>query len=55
MVQQDLPVIVDSRCLEVTPPVLYLGGGKVDVKLKIPVRDLVSSLKATIGLISDPR
>lgn len=51
----NIPVIICSRCLEVQPPVLFLGGGKVDVKLMITTSDLVKSLDAIVGLVTDPR
>lgn len=52
---KNIPVIICDRCLEVKPPLLYLGGGKVDVKLLIPIADILRSLKAISGLITDPR
>ncbi len=51
----NIPVIVCSRCLEVTPALLYLGGGKVDVKVLVSVNDILRSLNAYVGLITDPR
>jgi prolyl-tRNA editing enzyme YbaK/EbsC (Cys-tRNA(Pro) deacylase) len=51
----NIPVLVDSRLLEISPARIYLGGGSVDMKLLVSVNDLVSSLKAKVGLISDSR
>ena len=51
----DLPVIVDSRLLEVQPGLIFLGGGFVDMKLLVPLPDLIGSLYAKVGLITDPR
>lgn len=51
----DLPVIVDSRLLEVQPGLIFLGGGFVDMKLLVPLPDLIGSLHAKVGLITDPR
>lgn len=50
-----IPIIVCSRCLEVKPPLLFLGGGKVDVKLLIPVSDLLKATNAITGLITEAR
>lgn len=51
----DLPVIVDSRLLEVQPGLIFLGGGFVDMKLLVPLPDLIGSLHAKVGLITDHR
>jgi prolyl-tRNA editing enzyme YbaK/EbsC (Cys-tRNA(Pro) deacylase) len=51
----NVPVIVDSRLLEVSQSRIFLGGGLVDMKLLISVNDLVTSLNAKVGLISDSR
>lgn len=51
----NIPVIICQRCTEVQPPLLYLGGGKVDVKLLVSVNDILRSLNAMTGLITDPR
>lgn len=53
--REKLPVIVCSRLLEVKPAVIYLGGGLVDKKLLISVDDLVRSLDAKIGLVTEAR
>lgn len=55
MLNKNIPVIVCSRCLEVQPSLLYLGGGKVDVKLLISIGELLRSLNAYTGLITDER
>ncbi len=50
-----IPIVICSRCLEVSPPLLYLGGGHVDVKLLIPISDLLKSTHAITGLITENR
>lgn len=52
---KQIPIVVCSRCLDVKPPLLYLGGGKVDVKLLIPISDLLRSTNAIVGLITENR
>ncbi len=52
---KQIPIVVCSRCIEVKPPLLYLGGGKVDVKLLIPISDLLRATNAICGLITETR
>lgn len=50
-----IPIIICRRCLELAQPVIFLGGGKVDVKLSIPVKELIVTLDAIVGDITDVR
>lgn len=50
-----LPVVICKRCLTAEPPILYLGGGKTNVKLSIPVADLIAATDAIVGEVTDPR
>lgn len=50
-----IPIVICSRCLEVNPPVIFLGGGEVDVKLSLPVSDLLQSVQPITGLITNLR
>lgn len=49
-----LPVVLCRSITELKTPYVYLGGGEVDVKLGIPVPDLVRALDPIVGLISHP-
>jgi prolyl-tRNA editing enzyme YbaK/EbsC (Cys-tRNA(Pro) deacylase) len=52
---QNLPVIMCSRCAALNPPIIFLGGGHVDVKLALPVQDLVAATNAIVGEITEER
>eukprot|EP01038_Epipyxis_sp_PR26KG_P010798 gene10798-14496_t len=51
----NIPIIICSKCSQVNPPVIYLGGGKVNAKLSIPISDFIKSTKAIVGNVSDLR
>lgn len=51
----NIPIVICNRCLEVKPPLLYLGGGEVDVKVLLPLSDLLKATNAIVGLITEPR
>lgn len=48
----ELPIVICSRCLDVRPPYVFMGGGKVDVKLGISVSDFLRSTNAIVGKVS---
>lgn len=50
-----LPVIICSRCVNVSPSFIFLGGGEVDLKLGISIPDLIRSTGAMIANISEAR
>ena len=50
-----ITILVDKACLSVSPAFIWLGGGAVNVKLGIAVRDLLRSTGAFVGETSDPR
>lgn len=52
---QSIPMIICDRCVACNEPILYLGGGKIDVKLALPVGDLIRATGAIVGHISDAR
>lgn len=52
---QDIPVVICRRCLAVKNGIIYLGGGKVDVKLAVPVVDLIRGTNAIVGDITEER
>lgn len=49
-----LPIVICQSILDLKTPYVYLGGGEIDVKLGIPVPDLVRALDPIVGLISHP-
>ena len=48
----ELPIVICKRCLDVRPPYLFMGGGKVDVKLGISIGDFLRSTNAIVGEVS---
>ena len=53
---KDIPIVVCKRCLEgMHAPVLFLGGGKVDLKLSLPVQDLIKATGAIVGEVTELR
>eukprot|EP00388_Colpodella_angusta_P046183 GDKK01068504.1.p1 GENE.GDKK01068504.1~~GDKK01068504.1.p1 ORF type:complete len:238 (-),score=40.21 GDKK01068504.1:127-774(-) len=53
--KQDIPIIICNRILGLNPAIIFLGGGEVDVKLALPVADLVRGTKAIVGDITEER
>jgi prolyl-tRNA editing enzyme YbaK/EbsC (Cys-tRNA(Pro) deacylase) len=51
----DIPLIICNRCKDVKNGIIFLGGGKVDVKLAIPVDTLVTTMGAFTGDITEER
>ncbi|CBZ53136.1 YbaK / prolyl-tRNA synthetases associated domain containing protein [Neospora caninum Liverpool] len=47
----DIPVIVDSPILELDPPLVWLGGGEVDLKLRVSVADLLRVFDPLVGSV----
>ena len=51
-----IPLVVCQRCLDVSPPFLFLGGGEVDMKLGISTSDLMRATGAqSLGYVSTAR
>lgn len=50
-----VPVIVDESILALMPAVLFVGGGRVDVKLSLPVGRFVQATGAHVAPVSRPR
>lgn len=49
---EKIPMVVSDQCLNVTnPAALFLGGGKPDVKLVVPIQDLIRAGGAIVGRI----
>ena len=53
--RQPIPMIICDHCVSCNEPILFLGGGKVDVKLALPTSDLIRATNAIVGHISDAR
>lgn len=53
MLTPNIPVIVCRRCLD--HPIIYLGGGEVEVKLSLPISDFITSVNGIVGKVSEPR
>lgn len=52
---ENIPVIICNRCLAVKNGIIFLGGGEVDVKLALPVADLIACTNAITGNITEER
>lgn len=50
-----MPIVMCSRILDLKPAVIYLGGGKRDVKVSIPISNLLASVPVIVGEITDLR
>ena len=50
-----LPVVVCQRCLDVSPPRVWMGGGHPDLKLCVGATDLARSLDAITEYVSHSR
>mmetsp|Transcript_14980 Transcript_14980/g.19677 ORF Transcript_14980/g.19677 Transcript_14980/m.19677 type:complete len:244 (+) Transcript_14980:654-1385(+) len=54
--KKQIPIIVSSSIMNLVPPIIYLGGGLVDLKLKLAnIHDFATKTKALILNISTPR
>lgn len=51
----DLPIVICERCIHVKPPYLFMGAGRIDVKLGISIGDFLRSTEAIIGTVSAQR
>jgi prolyl-tRNA editing enzyme YbaK/EbsC (Cys-tRNA(Pro) deacylase) len=50
-----IPIIVCESCLHLSPPIIWMGGGEVDLKLGTPLVDFISAVGALVADVSDPR
>lgn len=50
-----VPIVICSRCLDVSPSYIYLGGGLVDVKLGIALDEFIRAVDPIIGKVSEAR
>lgn len=53
LIEKRIPIVICTRCTQVSPAMLYLGGGRVDVKLCVSVSELVQG--AAVGLVTEVR
>ena len=51
----NIPIIICKRCVSMNPPIIFLGGGDVDVKVALPISDLLSGTDAIVGEITEER
>ena len=51
----DLPIVICERCTNVKPAYLFMGAGRIDVKLGISVSDFLRSTQAIVGTVSVQR
>ena len=50
-----IPIILCRRCTQMSPALLVLGGGEVDMKLLIPLSDILRVERLVVGDVSDLR
>ena len=50
-----IPIILSKACLALEPAYIWMGGGKVDVKLGMPISQFLQASNALIADVSDPR
>lgn len=50
-----LPILICQRCLQVSPPLIWMGGGHPQVKLRVSASDFLRSTGALSYLVSNPR
>ena len=50
-----IPIILDSRILELNPPSFWLGGGHIDTKLGCHIDEFINHFHPVIAQVSDPR
>jgi len=50
-----IPVVMSTACTQVKPRYIYMGSGRVDLKLGISLDDFISSTKAIIADVTDMR
>ena len=50
-----IPILICASCLQLSPPFIWMGGGEVDVKLGIPVKDFIRATGSLVADISQPR
>lgn len=44
-----IPVIVDAPVLSLDPPFIWLGGGEVDLKLRVTLSDILRVFEPHVG------
>jgi prolyl-tRNA editing enzyme YbaK/EbsC (Cys-tRNA(Pro) deacylase) len=50
-----IPTIVCNSCVQLSPKLVWLGGGAVDIKVCISILDLLRATEAVVADISEPR
>lgn len=50
-----IPIIICKKCVDLYPLPIFLGGGKVDVKLSMSIMDLIRVTHAIVGNVTDER
>jgi hypothetical protein len=50
-----IPIIICKKCVDLYPLPIFLGGGKIDVKLSMSITDLIRVTHAIVGNVTDER
>lgn len=50
-----IPLIICKKCVDLYPLPIFLGGGKIDVKLSMSITDLIRVTDAIVGNVTDER
>ena len=51
---KDVPIVLDQHIIDSGLEFLWMGGGEVDVKWAIGVKDLIEKFNALTGHITNP-
>lgn len=52
---ENIPIVICKNVVDVQPSYIFMGGGKVDLKLGISVADFLRSTNAKVGRVSNLR
>ena len=51
----NIPIILCKKCVDLQPLDIFLGGGKIDVKLSMSITELIRITQAVVGDVTDER
>jgi prolyl-tRNA editing enzyme YbaK/EbsC (Cys-tRNA(Pro) deacylase) len=55
MTNSNIPVVICSNCINMKASYIYLGGGKVNVKVGMPLADFIKATNPIIANVSQSR
>ena len=51
----NIPIVLDSRILDLQPQTFWLGGGHIDTKLGCQVSEFIEKFNPVVALVTNPR